>query len=117
MLVHGTEDTDVPYEQLKMMAERLSQTEVQHQFITVPGGGHGLGNIATTDRTASIATSQSSSWIASNDILPLSTRSVRHCSGSGRAASARLHLPSRRDTPARLASLLLGQSQASGEHH
>ena len=46
MLVHGTEDTDVPYEQSKIMAERLSQTGVRHQLVTVPGGGHGLGNIA-----------------------------------------------------------------------
>lgn len=45
MLVHGTADTDVPYEQSKMMAGRLQQAGVRHQLITVPDGGHGIGNI------------------------------------------------------------------------
>lgn len=46
MLVHGTADTDVPYEQSKLMVERLAQVGVQHQLITVPEGAHGIGNIA-----------------------------------------------------------------------
>jgi len=50
MLVHGTADTDVPYEQSKMMAERLRQVGVQHQFVTVPGGGHGIGNIPAAEQ-------------------------------------------------------------------
>ena len=45
MLIHGTADTDVPYEQSKLMADRLRQTGVEHQLITVPDGAHGLGNI------------------------------------------------------------------------
>jgi len=45
MLVHGTADTDVPYEQSKMMAERFTKAGVEHQFVTVPDGGHGIGNI------------------------------------------------------------------------
>jgi len=45
MLVHGTADTDVPYEQSKQMVERLRREGVEHQLVTVPGGGHGIGNI------------------------------------------------------------------------
>lgn len=45
MLVHGTADTDVPYEQSKMMAERFAKAGVEHQFVTVPDGAHGIGNI------------------------------------------------------------------------
>jgi acetyl esterase/lipase len=45
MLIHGTADTDVPYEQSKMMAERFREVGVEHQFVTVPNGGHGIGNI------------------------------------------------------------------------
>lgn len=50
MLVHGTADTDVPYEQSKMMAERLRTVGVQHQLVTVPEGGHGIGNIAAEEQ-------------------------------------------------------------------
>jgi acetyl esterase/lipase len=45
MLVHGTADTDVPYQQSKMMAEQFRRAGVQHQLVTVEGGGHGIGNI------------------------------------------------------------------------
>jgi dipeptidyl aminopeptidase/acylaminoacyl peptidase len=45
MLVHGTADTDVPHEQSKMMAERLQQAGVAHQFVSVACGAHGIGNI------------------------------------------------------------------------
>jgi acetyl esterase/lipase len=42
LLVHGTQDTDVPYEQSKMMAKELDRKEVKHELITVPEAGHGL---------------------------------------------------------------------------
>lgn len=50
MLVHGTADTDVPYELSKHMAERLRQADVSHQLVTVPGGSHGIGNIAPEEQ-------------------------------------------------------------------
>ncbi|MGH9629509.1 MAG: alpha/beta hydrolase, partial [Bryobacteraceae bacterium] len=50
MLVHGTADTDVPYEQSKLMAGRLRQAGVKHEFITVPEGAHGIGNIAPDEQ-------------------------------------------------------------------
>ncbi|MFI4849088.1 MAG: alpha/beta hydrolase [Gimesia chilikensis] len=42
LMVHGTEDTDVPYEQSTLMAEQLKQHGVEHQLVTIPGGEHGL---------------------------------------------------------------------------
>lgn len=43
MLVHGTEDTDVPYEQSVMMAEQFERHGVPHELVTIRGGEHGLG--------------------------------------------------------------------------
>ncbi|MBZ5594331.1 MAG: alpha/beta hydrolase [Acidobacteriia bacterium] len=50
MLVHGTEDTDVPHEQSTAMAERLRQVGVEQQFVSVPGGGHGINNISSDEQ-------------------------------------------------------------------
>ena len=46
ILVHGTEDTDVPYSESRNMAARLKEAGVEHELITVEGGGHGLGDSA-----------------------------------------------------------------------
>ena len=43
LLVHGTGDTDVPYEQSELMDRELARKGVEHELITVPGGAHGLG--------------------------------------------------------------------------
>ncbi len=43
MLIHGTDDTDVPYEQSVIMAKLFEQNSVEYEFITIPGGEHGLG--------------------------------------------------------------------------
>ena len=50
MLVHGTADTDVPYEQSKLMADRFAQAGVEHRLVTVPEGAHGIGNIAAAEQ-------------------------------------------------------------------
>ncbi len=42
LLVHGTEDTDVPYELSANMAKELARHQVPHELVTVPGAGHGL---------------------------------------------------------------------------
>lgn len=42
MLLHGTEDTDVPYELSAAMAKELEKHKVVHELVTVPGAGHGL---------------------------------------------------------------------------
>jgi acetyl esterase/lipase len=45
LLVHGTDDTDVPYEQSVLMDQELGRHRVAHELITVPRGGHGLSNV------------------------------------------------------------------------
>ncbi len=42
LLIHGTQDTDVPYELSVRMDKELTAKGVAHQFITIPGGGHGF---------------------------------------------------------------------------
>jgi acetyl esterase/lipase len=42
LLLHGDEDTDVPYEQSMMMARTLADAGITHQLLTIPGGAHGF---------------------------------------------------------------------------
>jgi acetyl esterase/lipase len=42
LLIHGTADTDVPYEQSAAMAKELARHNVPHELLTVKGAGHGL---------------------------------------------------------------------------
>ena len=42
LVLHGTVDTDVPYEQSVLMEKQFKRHSVEHRFITVPGAGHGL---------------------------------------------------------------------------
>ena len=53
-LIHGTDDTDVPYVESKNMAAKLSASGVTHEFITVAGAGHGLSG-AKSDELAQFA--------------------------------------------------------------
>jgi acetyl esterase/lipase len=43
LMIHGTDDNDVPYEQSAAMARELARHHVPHELITVPAAGHGLG--------------------------------------------------------------------------
>ena len=43
LLIHGTDDTDVPYEQSVMMVDQFKRHGVEHELITIHGGEHGLG--------------------------------------------------------------------------
>jgi acetyl esterase/lipase len=45
LLIHGTSDTDVPYDLSKTMAAKLDEIGVEHELLTVPGAGHGLTGI------------------------------------------------------------------------
>ncbi len=40
--IHGTKDTDVPYEQSVLMARQFSKFSIDHEFITIAGAEHGL---------------------------------------------------------------------------
>lgn len=42
LMIHGTIDTDVPYEQATLMAEQLEANAVEHRLITLPGVEHCL---------------------------------------------------------------------------
>ncbi len=57
MLLHGTGDTDVPYEQSVLMAQALAQAGVEHELLLVPGAPHGFdhGGAALTKPDASQA--------------------------------------------------------------
>ncbi len=52
MLVHGTADTDVPYDRSVNMAAELRRQGVEHELVTVPGAEHGLVGVdqALVDR-------------------------------------------------------------------
>ncbi len=58
-LIHGTEDTDVPYAESRNMAAKLVESGVTHEFITVTGAGHRLSvSGAEPDKAAQIARRQ-----------------------------------------------------------
>jgi acetyl esterase/lipase len=42
LLLHGDQDTDVPYEQSVLMARALQRAGVEHDLLTVEGGPHGF---------------------------------------------------------------------------
>jgi len=42
LLIHGTEDTDVPYDLSAAMAKEFERHKVPHELLTVAGAGHGL---------------------------------------------------------------------------
>jgi len=54
ILIHGTNDTDVPYSLSQDMDAKLSQAGVEHEFITVQGAGHGLSG-AKPEEVAQVA--------------------------------------------------------------
>lgn len=43
LLLHGTSDAQVPYEQSVRMCEKLKESGGQCELYTVPGGAHGMG--------------------------------------------------------------------------
>lgn len=45
LLIHGTEDTDVPCEQSVMMADEFKKYGVDHELIMIAGGEHGLAGV------------------------------------------------------------------------
>jgi acetyl esterase/lipase len=42
LLIHGTEDTDVPFDQSVMMADQFKKQGVEHELVAIVGGEHGL---------------------------------------------------------------------------
>jgi dipeptidyl aminopeptidase/acylaminoacyl peptidase len=44
LFIHGTRDTDVPYEQSVEMDKKLAEQGVEHRLISIPNAGHGIGD-------------------------------------------------------------------------
>ncbi len=42
LIIHGDADKTVPYQQSVELHKKLDEAGVKNQFITIPGGGHGL---------------------------------------------------------------------------
>ena len=42
LLLHGNNDTDVPYEQSVLMASKLKSAGIEHELITIENGPHGF---------------------------------------------------------------------------
>jgi acetyl esterase/lipase len=55
MLIHGTADTDVPYDRSVEMARELERHGVEHELVTIPGADHGLTGIDPSLVTAAHA--------------------------------------------------------------
>jgi acetyl esterase/lipase len=50
LLVHGTDDTDVPHAQSVQMNRALARHKVPHELISVPDAGHGLSGASDETR-------------------------------------------------------------------
>ena len=61
MLIHGTQDTDVPYEQSTMMASQFEEHGVPYELVTISGAEHGLAG-ADPERVAR-AYDQALAWV------------------------------------------------------
>lgn len=45
LLIHGTADTDVPYEQSVLMAEQFDHHDIEHRLVSLDGIEHGLDGL------------------------------------------------------------------------
>jgi len=51
VLIHGTADTDVPYEESVFAADRLQTAGVERRLVLIEGAKHGLANVCGTEDT------------------------------------------------------------------
>jgi dipeptidyl aminopeptidase/acylaminoacyl peptidase len=52
LIVHGTDDPVVPFDQAKRLAGRLKQAGVEVTLVPIEGGGHGVGGPGVHGRVA-----------------------------------------------------------------
>ena len=45
LLIHGTADTDVPYEQSVLMAEQFDHHDIEHRLVSLDGIEHGFDGL------------------------------------------------------------------------
>ena len=69
LLLHGDIDTDVPYEQSKIMADELARVGVEHELITISGGGHGFDGAGTKDPVVANAFERAMTFLKRHVIL------------------------------------------------
>ena len=74
LLIHGTADTDVPEAQSEAMDFELTRNGVEHRFIRVPGGEHGLKNC---DEEMIDAMDRAAADFLREHLLGLSTESAK----------------------------------------
>ena len=55
LLIHGTADSDVPFEESVNMDEKLSQYKIKHEFLRIPGGSHCLANDSPSVKAATFS--------------------------------------------------------------
>ena len=53
LLIHGDQDTDVPFDQSVSMAAELGNQDVEHEFLALQGSGHGFDGAGMGDPTVS----------------------------------------------------------------
>jgi len=59
MLVHGTDDNDVPHEESARLAARFAEVGVEHRFLSISGVGHGFaGASAEVVESAELAVAE-----------------------------------------------------------
>ena len=58
LLIHGDQDTDVPYERSVEMAKKLEEVGVKHKLVIVPGKGHLFELDGQEDQTVARAFSE-----------------------------------------------------------
>jgi acetyl esterase/lipase len=56
LLIHGDADTDVPYEQSKLMAAEFQKHKVEHRLLTIVGAEHGLAGADPQEARAAYRT-------------------------------------------------------------
>jgi dipeptidyl aminopeptidase/acylaminoacyl peptidase len=45
LLIHGDQDTDVPFEQSTMMAAEFEEKKIEYRLMGIEGGEHGLAGV------------------------------------------------------------------------
>lgn len=66
LLLHGDQDTDVSYNQSKIMADELRHGGVPHELITISGGGHRFDNVGLKDPIVADAFQRVVAFLKSN---------------------------------------------------
>lgn len=64
ILIHGTVDEDVPYQESENMARKLREHGIEHELIPMYGAGHGLSGAEKSDADRAKRRAANFSWNA-----------------------------------------------------